>query len=43
MGRHRHVTVTTVMYAVGTFRCYGFTRFVDVNRRQHQHWHKHSQ
>ena len=39
----RQVAVTTVMHAICAVCCYGFTRFVDVNRRQHQHWHKHSQ
>ena len=42
-GCHRHVTVTTMVYAVGTLRLYGLTCFVDVNRRQYQHWHKHRQ
>ena len=39
----RQVAVTTVMHAIGTFRLYRLTSFMDVNRRQNQHWHKHSQ
>lgn len=42
-GRCRHVTVTTMVYAIGALRLCRLTSFMDVNRRQYQHWHKHCQ
>ena len=43
MGHHRHVAVTTVVHTIGTFRLYGLTGLMDMNRRQQKHWHKHCQ
>ena len=42
-GRRCHVTVTTMVYAIGALRLCRLTSFVDMNRRQYQHWHKQCQ
>ena len=39
----RHVTMTTMVLAVGTFCFYCLTSFMDMNRRQQKHWQKHCQ
>ena len=39
----RQVAVTVVVHTIGTLRPDTLNRFMQVNRRQHQHWHKHCQ